>query len=1125
MGPIRLRDVFLAGCALGAIASPSLAADPLADGFRDPPAAARPRVWWHWMNGNITRQGVDSDLEWMKRVGIGGFQNFDISLSTPQVVDKRLAYMTPEWKAVFRHAAERAEDLGLEMAIASSPGWSETGGPWVKPEQAMKKLVWSETHIEGGRRFTGALPSPPNVTGPFQAIPAEVGGVFGWQGDTAPPRYYADSAVIAYRTPVGHPLPKPVITTSDGSKKVGALSDGDLTTTVRLPASATKAAWIQFDYGGRQTIQTVAIATTAIPAIELGGPTAARLTASNDGVTFRPVADLPIRIAPQQTQSIAPVTARYFRIELTSPASPPSPPFDAFAPGADPKALAINLPPPSPDGPHYEIAEASLSADPAINQFELKANFGIVPDYYTLEVANRQAIKGVSPTDVVDLTSRMTADGRLDWTPPPGHWTVLRLGYSLRGIENHPATLEATGLEVDKLNKADVAAYLNTYLDTYASFLGPDLIGKHGVRAMVNDSTEVGPQNWTDSILQDFQTRRGYDPRPWLPTLTGVIVADEARSDAFLYDFRKTLAELTTDNHYKVVAEIAHARGLITYGEALEGSRPSLGDDLEMRRYTTIPMAAMWTYSAAGPRSVLKADIRGAASVAHIYGQNLVAAESMTAAMAPWAFTPKDLKKVIDLEFALGVNRPVVHTSVHQPLDRKPGLSLALFGQYFNRNDTWAEQAGPWVDYMSRNAFMLQQGRYFADVAVFSGEEAPLSGLYLEHDPEHLPHGYAFDFVNPTILNTVLTVEDGQLTAPSGARYRLLYLGGSSRRMTVPTLRRIRDLVAAGAVVAGLRPESSPGLTDDPAAFQALADQLWRPGKTITSLGKGEVITEADPDKALAVLNLAPDFNARATPTDTDVMFVHRKLADGDLYYLDNREHRPVHLDAQFRITGRAPEVWRAEDGRSEPATYRIENGVTTVPIDLGSEESVYVVFRQAATQAAREVPKPVETVLATLGGPWTVSFEPGRGAPASAKFERLASWSESQIPGIKYFSGAGAYSRDIEISAAQLQSGRRVLIDLGDVRDLAEVRVNGAPAGTVWHAPYRLDLTGKLKPGVNHLEIKVIDTWVNRLIGDKQPGATPITFTAIPTYLADAPLRPAGLIGPVQLVSQTSGR
>ncbi len=484
-------------------------------------------------------------------------------------------------------------------------------------------------------------------------------------------------------------------------------------------------------------------------------------------------------------------------------------------------------------------------------------------------------------------------------------------------------------------------------------------------------------------------------------------------------------------------------------------------------------------------------------------------------------FTPSANSRSMVAFRSRGVNRPVVHTSVHQPLvGPKPGLSLAIFGQYFNRNDTWAESARPWVDYMSRNAFMLQQGRFFADVAYFAGEEAPLTGLYGKQNPSDLPHGNAFDFINPEILTHRLSVQGGALTTAAGGRYRLLYLGGSSRRMTLAVLQKIHDLVQAGAVVAGPRPEASPALADDPVAFRRLAYSLWPQGQTQTVLGRGRVLAVSSPDAALALMKLPRDFDDGRPEPDAKLMFVHRKLADGDLYFVDNRMDRTERLLARFRIDGRIPELWRAESGAIEPVSYRIASGVTAVPLTLAPDEAVFVVFRKHAKLAARTVAAPVEMRIGALAGPWQVSFEPGRGAPAGITLDRLAPWNENADPGVKYFSGAGTYVHDLTIGADQLKPGAHIVLDLGEVQDLAEVRVNGRLVATPWHAPYRADLTAALKPGVNRLEIKVINAWANRLIGDMQPGATKVTFTVIPTYRPDAPLRPSGLLGPVQVLS-----
>ena len=884
------------------------------------------------------------------------------------------------------------------MAIASSPGWSETGGPWVKPEQAMKKLVWSELRIPGGTKFAGALPKPPNTTGPFQDVPRQ-DELAGLGGPTAPPpQYYADAAVIAYRLPAAATpdLQPAMVTSSAGRIDAAVLNDGDLVQGVKIPIGKDGGGgWLQYEYAAPYTVRAATVARPPAGMFMPGGPLVFRLESSGDGRRFIPVADLPTTRVAQQTVEFPPVTARYFRLKIDN--GPPPEPFGRFepAPGADPgffAAIAVA-------GAKAEavVNEFVLHSSPRVNRFEEKAGFGLVPDYYALASSPVDATLAVRKSDVVDLTARMKPDGSLEWTPPEGQWVILRLGYSLTGTTNHPATAEATGLEVDKLDQRAVKSYIDTYLGSYLATVGRELMGRHGVKALLTDSIEVGPYNWTPDILAQFKRLRGYDPTPFLPALTGVVVGSAEQSDAFLWDFRRTLAVLTAESHYGQIAKSAHEHGLIYYGESLEGTRVSIGDDMEMRRNADIPMAAMWTYSPAkGPRSNYVIDIKGAASVAHIYGQNLVAAESMTSAMAPWGFSPRTLKPIIDLEFALGVNRPVIHTSVHQPLEKKPGLGLLIFGQYFNRHETWAEQAGPWVTYIARNAHILQQGKFAADVAYFYGEEAPLAGLYGEGRslPKDLPAGYGFDFVNSDALLHQLSFANGGIGTASGMRYRVLYLGGSSRRMTLPVLRTIRDLVKAGAMVVGDRPTGSPSLADNGAEFTAIADALW--GK---AAGGRKVIEGVDGDQALASAGVAPDFDYDNAGPERDVMFVHRRLPDGDIYFLLNRTDRPRSIKGKFRTSGKRPELWHSDTGVIAPVSYRIVNGRTTVPLQLAANESVFVVFRQPASEQAVTVPARSETPLATLDGPWELRFAVDLGGPAKVTFDHLASWTENMDP------------------------------------------------------------------------------------------------------------------------------
>ena len=1089
--------LLLASAAIAQSPAPT-ANDSLHQGFLHPPQSARPWVWWHWMNGNISKEGIRLDLEWMHRVGVGGFQNFDAALATPQVVEKRLAYMTPEWKDAFKYATTLADQLGLEEAIAGSPGWSETGGPWVPGPQAMKKYVWSETVVDGGKPFTGTLNHPPSVTGPFQNLPGANPAAF------AEPQFYADSAVVAYRTAASDvPLESlhPQVTSSGGAIDAALLSDGDLTHSVTLPraTAAGSTAWIQFAFSQPQTIRALTLVAGGA-----AGPEAT-LEASDDGQNFHFAAAIPNSRASERTISFAPVTAKYFRVSFPAQVSPT---------GAAPQSSSAPI----------SIAELELHPGARINHFEEKAAFRQVPDLYGFATPEVPATDAIRKSDVIDLTSRFHSDGTLDWTPPAGQWVVLRIGYSLLGITNHPATKEATGLEVDKLNSTYVKNYMDGYLNSYRDTVGADFMGKRGIRYVITDSWEAGTQNWTDKMIAEFRQRRGYDPLPWLPVLTGRIVQSARASDQFLWDLRKTIADLTADEHYGQVEASLKQRGMGHYGESHESGRAFIADGMEVKKLDDVPMGAMWTQPLGVQRELYgyDADDRESASVAHIYGQNLAAAESMTARIdSAWAWSPATLKPTADQELLNGINRIVVHESAHQPLvgaGTAPGLTLGPYGQWFNRNETWAEEAGPWIDYLARSSYLLQQGRFAADLLYYYGEDSNLTAIFATKAPD-VPAGYGFDYLNADGLIHAIHVENGQLATHSGMRYRVLVLDPYSRHMSLPVLRAIHSLVAAGAVVAGPKPTDTPSLADDQAEFTRLNDELFGDGAGVHSVGKGKVYAGQDAASVLQALNVAPDFEHTRPLPDTRIEFVHRKLAGSDIYFLDNRNDRDETFAATFRVTGKAPELWHAETGRTEPASYTIADGRTTVPMHLEPWGTVFVVFRKPATAPSLTLPRVVETKLSTLDGPWSVAFQPGRGAPASITLDKLISWSDSADAGVKYFSGKGAYTSSIQAPAAWFRSGARLWLDLGYVKNLASVTVNGKPLGIVWHAPYRVDVTAVLKPGANTLSVTVINAWVNRLIGDQQPGAAKYTYADIAPYKADSPLLPSGLLGPVAIV------
>ena len=567
---------------------------------------------------------------------------------------------------------------------------------------------------------------------------------------------------------------------------------------------------------------------------------------------------------------------------------------------------------------------------------------------------------------------------------------------------------------MDKLSAEHVRDYMKAYLDQYASAVGP-LMGKRGLRFLISDSWEAGAQNWTENVIAEFTKRRGYDPGPWLPALTGRVVESADATDRFLWDFRRTLADMLAEHHYDQITAILKERGMGHYGESHESGRAFIGDGMEVKRTNDVPMSAMWTQRPGvnEDQPGANADIRESASVAHIYGQNLVAAESLTAGQAAWAWSPETLKPTADKELAMGLNRFVLHTSVHQPLmDKAPGLSLGPFGQWFTRNETWAEIAKPWVQYLARSSFMLQQGRFVADIAYFYGEDTNVTALFQQKAPP-VPDGYNFDYVNADALVNQFSVSGGRLATRSGMQYRVLALDPHSRSMSLPVLRQIRALVNAGAVVIGAKPTGSPSLSDDDAEFRRLADELWGTGTGAGDhrLGSGTVHGDAKIESVLSQLQAPPDFSytkaksqyqpAVRSPNAAGRRLLLRQQQErfdrGRRSDLPRERTRSRDLARRHRGTraGGVSHRGRSDDGAA--ASRSLGCGLRRVPEGSGSAVADDCRLDRSRRHA--------------IVGPWTVRFPPNRGAPETITLGSLQSWSDHADTGVKYFSGTAVYT------------------------------------------------------------------------------------------------------------------
>ncbi len=956
--------------------------DSLQLNFQAPPVAAQPRVWWHWMNGNVSKAGITADLEWMKRVGIAGAQIFDAGKGTPLEVKHPINFMTPEWQDAIGHAGAEADRLGLELAMQSSGGWAESGSPWVRPEQAMKRLAFCDTFI---RVIQG------NVSWRLQL--------------SMPPNLYVDS------------------------------------------------------------------------------------------------------------------NGRPFYVDI--------------------KVLAIAM------RPGQRMATITNLAEKA--QYRLSH-----PDGHTEPTRINNSSVVIDPSSVIDVTASVKPDGTLNWQPIKSDssvdWLIVRIGYTLTGARARAATDYSDGLEVDKLSRRHVGEYISDYIGRLKTALGP-AFGK-SFQYLLMDSWEVGTANWTEDMVVEFTRRRGYDPTPYLPVLAGLVVGSPERSDRFLWDFRRTIADLVSDAHYGVISAYVKSQGLQgVYAEAPGVECPTTADGLQAKGRVEIPMGefVLEPWRLPGGRETNRADLKEAASAAHIYGKPLAGAEAFTTTETdPWAQSFYDLKPYADWALSLGINRFCIHTSAEQAFadDRhKPGITLGGAGQNYNRNNTWGEQTVAFNAYLSRCSYLLQQGHFVADVLYYYGEDAPVVVPYWKTTEPHLPAGYDCDWINTEVLMAATvdnqnknTIEHKNIVLPSGGRYRILVVPNDITHLRFQVIQKLKSLVAAGAILVAPHPSTSPSLTDCSAGDDSIRQidmEMWGHYGGIQryhqkeghSYGNGIVYSGLSLAEVFYDEHIEPDFRHTTPDLDDTLVWIHRQTADADIYFVANQQPHPIDVMASFHVTGKQAECWDPATGNIEEIAYKIEQSNTIVPLHLDPRGSVFVVFRKPANQRSKTIVAPKESLLSTLKGPWKIDFQTGWGAPPTATFDSLMSWTESPVDGIKYFSGTATYTKTFTIPTHSRDHESKIILDLGRVREIAEVILNGKNLGILWKPPFRADVTGVLQPGLNRLEIKITNLWPNRLIGDEQPGAKKYCFSLIKPFTKDSPLLPSGLLGPVQLLSVESAK
>ena len=1131
------------------------------------------------MNGNITKAGITADLEAMKEIGLGGATIVNVDCEIPP---GNVPFMSAEWRECFKFAVQEADRLGLKLSVENCAGWSSSGGPWNTPANAMQRLTSSETNFHGPAKFDAVLPQPATRL-----------------------NFYRDIAVLAFKAPVN-------------GKSVGDASS------VKGKLEIQRAVY-GADGGGWTDVKD--------RLLKMIGRGQESVMASSDEMGGDPAWGM----------------VKQLRVEFTLDGHP-------GVLTADENEVLI-----------FPVSERQLAAARLVEKTSVNRTFVAPPS------ASGKSATAIPRDGVLDLTAKLSDDGRLRWDAPAGDWIILRMGYTPIGRNNHPAPIEGTGLECDKMSKEALDAHWDGFMQKVLDDIGP-LAGKALDTSLI-DSYEVGNQDWTPKFREEFQKRRGYDPLKYLPTFTRRVVESPEVTERFLWDMRRTVADLFADNYFGHFADLCRDHGLLNAVEPYTGPFESMQSGAP----ADVVMGEFWSGSSG------HASIKLAASIAHVYGKSIVAAESFTAAPGAdsgrWLEDPYSLKPLGDLMFCQGLNRYIFHRYAMQPwTNRWPGMTMGQWGFHFERTETWWDQGKAWIDYISRCQFLLQQGRAVADAAYFTGESAPVE-MRIGH-PE-VPAGYDYDAVNADVLLHGATVKNGRVTLASGANYAVLVLPQNDINMTPPVLECVRDLVRAGATVVGPRPQHSPSLAGFPECdvqVNELAQELWGKSNGTTvrenSVGKGRIVWGQSLTNVFAAQRLPRDFEFHNADRETRLAYTHRVTQDADIYFVSNQRRQFDSADCTFRVAGKIPELWHPETGVIETAAiWKSENGRTTVTLNFDPAESVFVIFRKSAADAdhvvaahgqfVREtsnsskleiqraiyvatdgagqmdvtakvaqrlaageviiadndlagrdpaefhtkelrvdytldgkaghvvaveksklrlptmttvgsIPKwevvttaeaptvktwrngDVQLQMASgktlhavatnlpapqeISGAWDLHFPPNWGAPKLLRLNKLISWSDHAESGVRYFSGTATYEKEIEIPAERLSSGRELWLDLGDVKNFAEVSLNGKNLGVLWKPPFQVNVSAAAKPGANRLVVKVTNLWPNRLIGDEQlppdcewngselkawpqwlldgkPSPTGrFTFTTWHHWSKNSPLLESGLLGPVIL-------
>ena len=991
---------------------PCMAQSTLAYGFDHPQDTARTKVWWFFGETETTREGITADLEAFRQQGVGGVVYYDQVHGKGEGADR---VFDAHWWQSLIFASQEARRLGLSFEANIGNGYV-AGGRWITPDCSMQRLAMAETLISKGQ--TVRLPLPP-----------------------CPRDWHHDVAVLAV------------------PYKRDLLADSRL---LNIQTSGQPDSVLVFDFGTPFTARSITYEAKAqgkartssmqVPPTHrpLDQPDTTRfygcgfrelpdigvLEVSDDGIHYRHVCNLRPRYqtlggVKQQTVAFPTTRGRYFRITL--------------------------------NGGNVPLANVVVSARACVDFWEAKAS--LVSDFIDGDATpayNKEEI--LSASDIVDLTDRMAPDGTLSWPDAPkGDWLVMRFVSVTTGGRTKHGRAEALGLECDKLSVEGARLHWQSYTKPLI-----DSIRANGgaLQGICMDSHEAGPQNWTLHMEQEFRLLRGYDLRPYLPTVAcGLIVGD---SPSLLSDLRRTVSDLVTDRYYGEFNRLCRAEGLTLTAQAIGGALSMTGDAIEVKKLLDKPQGEFWGYQTEG-----NYDIKDCSSAAHVYGKQIASGEAYTD--VTYKHSLADIKNLADAAYAFGINELVVCASAYQADAAGKHINTAGGRQYaLNRlNTLWPLSRAFW-DYQARCSWMLRQGRPVCDVAVYLGDDVPIRTL--SHRLPPLPPGYDFDAMGTDALLHRLTVRGGRLQLPDGTGYRLLVLPPDGQ-LTPEVQRRVDQWRSQGIAVY------------DPQGGENLAGFLTRHG-------------------------LRPDVDA---PHAGRLYFCHRRTASEDIYFLNNHSDEPVTDRFRFSVSAASAELWNPVTGSRQPLAFTTDAGRTAIDLQMAPRESFFIVLSQQPRMTVMPATTHPEQSL-TWDGAWTAQFSPALGGPAApVVFGQLTDWATSSDRRIRYYSGTAVYRNTFTLP--ERRQADVFSISFSQLAGAAEIVVNGQPAGAVWCSPLTLDISPYVRKGTNVVEIRVANSLWNRLVGDAaRPSSERLMQPTHPLAQPSDELVPSGIIGPVRL-------